>query len=243
MSEIRATEIHSYKYGNNVINFRLKYSDRKSIGISVSPSCHVEVIAPIQTNLNTIVSAVENRAKWIVKQLEYFSSFDQEEGGRDYKSGISIKYFGRDFMFVVSQVEAYHEELIEIVGDQLVLSIHNRNDQKRINLFVEDWLRNEALIIVSKFVEANFQKIKKYGVIRPQFYLRKMKRRWGSCTIEKVLFFNPEIVTLPKPLISYVVMHELCHLKFQDHSKDFYNLLETLMPDWEQLDNYLEFSI
>ena len=129
MSEVERAEIHSYKYGSNVINFRLKYSERKSLGISVSPSCNVEVLAPANTEMSKVVAAVENKAKWIVKQLEYFNSFETDEYNHDFKSGLSVKYLGRDFMFVVVQVEQYIEEMIEISGDQLILSIHDRYNQ------------------------------------------------------------------------------------------------------------------
>lgn len=243
MSKIESAEIHSYKYGNNVINFRLRYSERKSLGITVSPSCNVEVVAPIDTALDKVISVVEDRASWIVKQLAYFNSFEMDEESKDYKPGYSVKFLGRDYMLAVVQVESFEVETIQISGDSLVVMIHDRKAQERINLFVEEWLRSEALIILSKCIEENFQKLKKYGLSRPQFYLRKMKRRWGSCTAEKVLFFNPEVISLPRPIISYVVMHELCHMKHLDHSKEFYQLLESVMPDWEGYDQYIKYSI
>ena len=243
MSEVERAEIHSYKYGSNVINFRLRYSERKSLGISVSPSCNIEVVAPFNTAFEKVITVVEDRANWIVKQLDYFNSFELDNDSKEYKSGYAVKFLGQDYMLSVVQVETYEEEQIEVSGDSLVVTIHDRKSQERINLFVEEWLRSKALLIISKCIEENFQKLKRYGVSRPQFYLRKMKRRWGSCTPEKVLFFNPEIISLPQPVISYVVMHELCHIKYQDHSKEFYSLIETVMPDWDCFDQYIKYSI
>lgn len=244
MSEIsNETEVHSLKYGDKVLSFRLKYASRKTLGISVSPSCHVEVVAPSNTSLPRIVEGVENRARWIFQQIEYFSTFEVEESQRIFRSGMNVKFFGRDYVLNVLEVEEFHEETIELSGDQFLLSIHDRSNQERVNLFVEEWLRNAALINISKLVEDNFQKLKKYGVDRPKFYLRKMKRRWGSCTPEGILYFNPELVSLPRPVINYVVMHELCHLKYQDHSKEFYALMSMVLPEWEGLDSYIKFSI
>jgi predicted metal-dependent hydrolase len=236
-------EFHSLKYGQKTLNFCLKYSNRNTLGISVSPSCLIEVVAPDETKFEKIIEGVENRASWILKQIEYFSSFEKDDSLKCYKSGSNVKYSGRDYVLSVVQVESFQEEFVEVSGEHILLFIHDRTNQERINLFVEEWLRNEALIKISQCVEENFQKLKKYGVERPKYYLRKMKLRWGSCTPEGIIYFNPELVTLSKTLINYVVIHELCHLKYQNHSKDFYSLVETVLPEWKELDNYINFSI
>lgn len=62
-----------------------------------------------------------------------------------------------------------------------------------------------------------------------------MRKRWGSCTKAGKIILNPELIAAPKDCIRYVVMHELCHLIFKNHSQDYYRLLSRVEPEWMML--------
>jgi predicted metal-dependent hydrolase len=59
-----------------------------------------------------------------------------------------------------------------------------------------------------------------------------MPTRWGSCTPKGKIILNPELIKAPKGCIEYVIVHELCHLLYQDHSMKFQELLIKEMKDW-----------
>ena len=62
-----------------------------------------------------------------------------------------------------------------------------------------------------------------------------MKARWGSALLDSnTILLNTELVKAPKHCIDYVIVHELIHFKYNDHSESFYKMLYSLMPDWEK---------
>jgi len=71
--------------------------------------------------------------------------------------------------------------------------------------------------------------------------IRKMKTRWGSCNYhKKSINLNLELIKKPLECVEYVIFHELTHLIYPNHSKDFYNYLLTYMSDWKRRKERLE---
>jgi len=92
-------------------------------------------------------------------------------------------------------------------------------------------------------MEKLYQKIfKKHGLNQPNILVRKMKTLWGSCTPTKdKITLNEYLLKADIRCIQYVILHELTHLIYPNHSKEFYDFLTIHMPDWKerkkQLDN------
>ena len=75
----------------------------------------------------------------------------------------------------------------------------------------------------------------------PRIHIRSMDTRWGSCLPQKaIITLNRHLLEMPVSCIEYVVLHEFCHFLYPNHSKDFYAILSTLMPDWQQRKKLLD---
>lgn len=81
--------------------------------------------------------------------------------------------------------------------------------------------------------------IQKYAAIMQLEFsalkFRKMRSKWGSCSVKRVITLNSELMKLDKELIRYVVIHELAHLVHMNHSKEFHNLVEQYLPNSKQI--------
>ena len=72
------------------------------------------------------------------------------------------------------------------------------------------------------------------------WYRRRAETRWGSCTASGQILLNPRLIAAPRICIEYVILHELCHLVYRNHTKAFYELLAREMPNWEKWKMKLE---
>lgn len=69
--------------------------------------------------------------------------------------------------------------------------------------------------------------------------VRDQKTRWGSCSSRGTLSFNYRLIFAPPVILDYVVVHELCHLTHMDHSKNFWNMVASVMPEYKECRKWL----
>ena len=80
-----------------------------------------------------------------------------------------------------------------------------------------------------------YTKFKPHGVRYPLITIRCMKSRWGSCQPQTgKITLNGNMIAAPREAIEYVILHEFAHFIHPNHSKEFYVLVESMMPDWKQ---------
>lgn len=99
---------------------------------------------------------------------------------------------------------------------------------------LEDWYRKKARVVFAERIGVWFPRFERYDIEYPEFTVRKMQTRWGSCSSTGRLTLNLKLIQYPKNLIDYIVVHELTHLVNHNHSTKFYQTLSRVMPDWEK---------
>ncbi len=77
--------------------------------------------------------------------------------------------------------------------------------------------------------------IEKTGLTPNKITIKQIKYAWGSCSSKKNITINLELIKYSEKAIRYVILHELCHLKYMNHSKEFWNLVQKYMPDYKQI--------
>ena len=237
-------DIYHLQHEDQAFFITIRYSNRKTIGICVQRDKKVVVTAPLGTDFAYIKSVIHRKSRWIAKKITEMGRYRSMEPIKEYKTGQGLKILGRDYTIKVIQIPDFEEERIIQELKFIKVYVHDRRQKHRIHLLVEDWYRNSALIYVSRKFEECYKKVKKHNIKKPSYYLRYMKRRWGSCTAKGTIFLNPEIFQLPSHCIEYIIIHELCHLKHPNHSRKFYHFLDTVFPEWKDrakaLDSFLQ---
>ena len=217
-------------------HYELFYTDRKTLGIKVYPDTSVKVFAPIDTDLPIIEQHLKVKRRWIEKQQRSFQSYLPATPPRQYIGGESFLYLGKQYML---KIEPSTAEEVKLYQGRLVVKTLNP-EATHIKKLLQQWYIARATILFNKLFEEQFYLFKRFGLEKPILQIKKMEKRWGSCTPQQKIILNPELIKAPVVCINYVILHELCHLVHHNHSKAFYRLLENFMPDWQKYKQLLE---
>lgn len=214
-------------------NVEILRKDVKNFTLRVKPNGKTELVVPLLATKKHIDKILEKRKNWIDEKKEYFSKFKSVE--KKLISGENMKYLGKNYRLKV--YETYKNEMVILSRGKLNLYVKNKDDyNKKLNL-IECWYKEKAMIHFLNTVN-KYNKITQKDSINVR--IRKMKTRWGSCNkTKKYINLNLNLIKKPKICIEYVVFHELAHLIYPNHSKDFYNYLSLYMSDWKEREKIL----
>jgi len=236
MASTRKSSRHSISFGCETIQFTLNYGSRRSLAITVQPDLSVLVAAPEGKDLDLIMVRVKKRARWILQQQRYFEAFLPSLTPRRYVSGETHFYMGKQYRLKVRKAAI---EDVKLSGRFIHVGVVGRASAKRVRALLDSWLLAHARVRFQESLDRGIEKLSRWRVPCPVLRIRRMKRRWGSCT-NRAIYLNSELIKAPSHCIDYVVMHELCHVKYRGHDKRFFELLSKVMPDWKKRKARLE---
>jgi len=222
------------QFGSKQIDFRLEYSDRKTLGITVSPDLSVHIKAPIDTSIEKVKEKLRKKAPWIIRQQSYFLSFHPKTPARRFIGGETHLYLGRQYRLKVINRKI---ESVKLKGKFIEVAT---TDKSRVKQLVNEWYLHNAKTKLKSIATSLIDNFKKFKIEPSSIVLRDMPTRWGSCTPKGKIILNPELIKAPKGCIEYVITHELCHLVHHDHTQKFIDLQTKEMNDWEKWKMKLE---
>lgn len=226
--------MESIQYGSKEIKYSLEFSNRKSLGITITPDLEVLVKAPNDTPLDKIREKLKEKAPWIIKQQNFFLSFQPKTTPRKYIGGETHLYLGRQYRL---KIETGDKDSVKMKGKFIEVTTF---DKLRAKELVQEWYLKNAKQKLVAIAQPLIEKFKRHDVEPDSIVLREMPTRWGSCTARGKIILNPELIKAPKGCIEYVIIHELCHLIHHDHTQKFLDLQTKEMPDWEKWKMKLE---
>jgi len=231
-------------FGSSEIVYRIdRTSRRQTISITVNPDTSVNVVAPSGTRSSRIADTVTKKAKWILKQKDWFSR-NAKVYRRRLVSGESLFHLGRQYQLKVvllaGQKVAPH---VALTRGTLIVTLPRRWAASRrrndIRSALIEWYSKRAESYLAPLIQRYADHLAaEYTSIQ----IRNMRTRWGSGGVSGRLRFNWRILMAPRRLIEYIVAHELCHIRHSNHSQAFWRLLSQIMPDYKRRRNELEIN-
>lgn len=217
------------QYGSAKIKFFIIFAQRKTLGITVTPEQKVIVKAPIESSLDKVYNKLEKRAPWILRQLDFFNSFQPLTPPRKYFTGETHLYLGRQYRLKIIKKR---KQDVKLKNGHFYVYTSDKDNKAKVKQQLDEWYRIHAVYKFTQYLTELLKDFEEYHFKVSDFRLKKMTKRWGSCNKNGHIILNTELIKAPKGCIDYVLIHELCHLKYANHSKSFYSLQKKLMPNW-----------
>lgn len=214
------------------IDFKVVYSGRRTLSISVLPDSSVIVRVPNRTTDKAISSLINEKAAWIIKHRDHYRSLDNSRLVRKYINDEIHLFRGKELKL---KIERSDRSFIRFGEVNIEMGLGKPDDSDSVKK-----LLYKGYIAESKpvFTELLVKMLHKYDdqMFNPSgLIIRSMKRRWGSCSYKGIITLSTELIKLPDLYIEYVIVHELCHLKHHNHGPKYYELLAELFPDWKSV--------
>jgi predicted metal-dependent hydrolase len=222
-------------FGRKTINFAIIRSPRrkKTIALSIGPAGDVLVRSPIHAPYSKLIHVVKSKSEWIIKKTGSLKISHHAE--KEFVSGESFPYLGRHLRLKILRSHNHNKPAVRLHKSRLIVGGYcdTPNDQcpGEIRNVLINWYSVQAK---KRIIERANIYVKKMGLPDPKVLIRDQQKRWGSCDTKGVLRFNWRIIMAPMSIVDYVIVHELCHLKYRNHSNAFWKYLGSILPDYDK---------
>ena len=178
----------------------------------------VIVRAPYKVNEKEIKKLVDEKNDWISKQLA-----KQEK--KNLKEEYSLEILGKIYPIIEHTSD---NDYIDINENEVNIYL---NDKSKRNNLIKQLYRKCAQ---KQYIITTQKMMEKTGLEPNSWRVKDIQYAWGSCTNKKNITLSLNLIKKREELIEYVVVHELCHLKYMNHSKDFWNLVQIYIPNYKE---------
>lgn len=208
----------------------------KNIYIAVlPPDGYVRISAPVGTPLAVLQTLLMQKRSWVLKKRDDLKKRPPLKE-MQFVSGETFWLFGDAFTLYVQSGSRFGLEL-DANEKAAYLTVKNGADLEKTKAFVSKWQRD---VLHSEIEQRLPVWEKRTGLCCNSWQIKNMKTRWGTCnTLEKRLWFNLKLVQKPLVCLDYVILHELAHLRYSNHSKAFWLFVQSFMPQWREIQNML----
>ena len=230
------SEMKHIQYGNKRIIFKIVRSNRrKTLGIYIDPRRGVVVRCPQFLKVDEIVAVVRKRAQWIIEKEEVVKNHSQLNSVKEFVSGESFPYLGRQYRLKVRKTSFEKEERCKLINGRFLVEIDRQLDGERVKEIVKKALMNWYLERAHEKIPVRVELYaRQIGSWPERVEIKNYKRQWGSCSYNGVIRFNWKIIMAPVTILDYVIVHELCHLIYPNHSARFWQKVQTIIPNYKK---------
>ena len=206
---------------------KLVRSRRKTLSVSVNAVGEVTLRVPLRATDGQIQRFVQEHEAWILRTKQRKLGTGIALPSEDL-NGYTLLILGQTYTLCV-----YEDTRVALDTENKRLYLPKKNTKAR---FI-GWLKENALRICTQVVE---RKSVEMGVKVASVSITSARSFWGLCTRDNALRFSYRLLYAPKEVIEYVVVHELAHVTYKNHSSAFWREVEKYLPNWKEKRKWLK---
>ena len=224
------------------IAYQVVRSNRKSVALVIDNEANLIVRAPVLMPDTVIDEFVRKKKRWINEKQQQVAVFGEKHPSVVVETGESIMYLGSNYAIIKDAVDA-----VEVSGDELI--IPENHDVEALTAWLQE--KREMPEAEKKYYRNLAREVlgartgyyaRKMGVTYGRISIREQKTRWGSCSSVGNLNYNWKLVLMPPGVLDYVVVHELSHITYKNHSSAFWARVKTVLPTYEDGQEWLKLN-
>ena len=210
-------------------------TQRRTTDIVIERDGTVTVRPPSHLTPQQIDETVFSKRMWIYRNLAEWRERNASRVHREWVNGESFLYLGNCYRL---QIVNDQQQLVELKGDRLCLSraVIESNGQSGARQALIVFYQTTGLPLIQKRVSGFTEKV---GVTARSVQIKDLGHRWATCSKKADLHFHWKTLMAPLTIIDYLIVHELCHLHYRDHSIAFWNEVDKILPDYQERKNWL----
>lgn len=228
----RTSETRALQLANGRIDYLLKWSSRaRRLRLAVQPGGQIEVTAPTGTALARVEQVLREKEPWLRRALERMREATPRAAAHStITDGMPLSFAGQSL-----QLHLVHDPALPRARAQLrqnILTLHVPTlDQNELHRLLERWYRHRGKALFEERL-AHWNAHYSYRYARVS--IKDQRSRWGSCSQKGNLNFSWRLLLAPLPVLDYVVIHELAHIKEPNHSSRFWALVAQTCPSYNE---------
>lgn len=225
-----------FKNKNNVITYTVNKNDYNNLYISVQNG-EVIINAPWNMGAFQIQKIVEEKKQWILNRIkEYEKSCENK---KEYIKLDTIKVLGYDYDLAIRYKMVKSPEL-SIEKERILVTLPYKYKKLENSKLIEMLIKKMYDIVSKKEIERIMEKTRIMTGLAPEDYkIRRINGTIAKCINSKITI-NPDIAKYSREVIEYIVLHEFCHLRYKNHTKSFYGMIEAYIPNYEDLESKIK---
>lgn len=210
--------------------------DRKTTDIVIERNGVIAVRPPSNYSPEQVDEVVRSKRMWIYRNLAEWRDLNSTSVVREWVNGETFLYLGRAYRLSLVSEQAEPLKLLE-GRFRLQRALVDSGGADSAKKAFEVYYSEKGLQRISERVKYFAPKI---GVSIQSLNVKDMNYRWASCSKAGVLNFHWKCMMAPQKIVDYIIVHELCHLHYQNHSDAFWNEVDKVMPDYRQRKEWLK---
>lgn len=218
------------------ISYQIVRSHRSTADIVIERDGNIIVRAPEKVPNERIEDMVEAKRYWIYKNLAEWRDLNATRVLREYRNGEGFLYLGRSYRLLLV---ADQDEPLQIRNGRFCLErdLVDRGEIEAAQTAFRDYYIAKGK---EKILERVGYFAPKIGVKPNVVNVRELGHRWASCSPNGNIAFHWKCMMAPQTIIDYIIVHELCHFHYLDHTDAFWNEVDKVMPNFIERKEWLK---